>query len=133
MTDSDRYAFDVIGEIFFGGMFGFLEHSKDHGDFIASLDAIMPVMTMAAIAPTYLRPFVMASFLFMPAAMKAGSSFKRFAKVADEASQKRVQEMEAGQVHRGDMLQQLLDITWEKGEKLNFGRRQVVMEGAVAM
>jgi hypothetical protein len=46
-----RYAFDVIGEIFLGSMFGSLKNSMDHNAYIASLDACVLVLCISAIGP----------------------------------------------------------------------------------
>lgn len=128
-----RYAFDVIGEIFFGDMFGFLENSEDHGSFIASLDALMPVLCISAIGPTYLRPLIMGSAIVIPAAFKAVKAIDGIRKAAVAAAGKRMTEIENGVAHRSDMLQQLFDIVREKGEKVNFTSREATLEAYVAM
>jgi hypothetical protein len=71
LLTTKRYAFDVIGEIFFGNMFGFLRNNMDHNAYIASLDACMPVLCISAIGPTYLRPLITASSILVPAVFKA--------------------------------------------------------------
>lgn len=132
-TNSSRYAFDVIGEIFFGGMFGFLEKSEDHGAYIASLDALMPVLCISAIGPFYMRPFIMCSAIILPAALKAVKAIAGIQKAAIAASQKRLEEIKDGKDSRGDMLQQIFDIVQEKGEKLNFTEREATLEAYIAM
>jgi hypothetical protein len=128
-----RYAFDVIGEIFFGDMFGFLQNSEDHGAFIASLDALMPVLCISAIGPSYLRPLIMTSAIFIPAALKAVKAIDGIRKAAVAAAGKRMKSIEDGAAARHDMLQQLFDIVREKGEKVNFSSREVTLEAYVAM
>lgn len=132
-TDSDRYTFDVVGEIFFGSMFGFLEHSKDHEAYIASLDALMPVLCVAAVASNYMRPLVMGSAIAIPVVFKALKALESIRNAAVIATKKRVKEVEDGKVPRNDMLQQLFDIVQEKGEKANFSGREVTLEAYVAM
>ncbi|KAF1939453.1 cytochrome P450 [Clathrospora elynae] len=127
------YAFDVIGEIFFGGMFGFLENSEDHGAFIASLDALMPVLCISGIGPAHLRPFIMCSAIFIPAAFRAVKAIDGIRKAAVDAAGKRIKEIEVGAVPRTDMLQQLFDIVREKGEKVNFSSREATLEAYAAM
>ncbi|KAF2709865.1 cytochrome P450 [Pleomassaria siparia CBS 279.74] len=127
------YAFDVIGEILFGSMFGFLKNSEDHGALIASLDVLMPVLCIAAIGPWYMRPFVMCSAIIIPSAFKAAQAVDGIRKAAVEAARKRKTDNEAGVEHRQDMLQQLFDIVSEKGEKLNFTDKEVTLEAWVAM
>jgi hypothetical protein len=105
----------VIGEIFFGDMFGFLQNSEDHGAFIASLDALMPVLCISAIAPSCLRPVIMMSAIVIPAASKAVKAIDGIRKAAVEAAGKRLKSIEDGTPVRNDMLQQLFEIVQEKG------------------
>lgn len=114
-------------------MFGFLEKSEDHGAFIASLDALMPVLCISAIAPWYMRPFIMASAIVVPAALKAVKAVDGIRKAAVEAAGKRKKDIDDGVAHRNDMLQQLFDIVREKGEKVNFTDKEATLEAWVAM
>jgi hypothetical protein len=114
-------------------MFGFLQNSEDHGAFIASLDALMPVLCISAIAPTYLRPLIMCSAIAIPAAFRAVKAIDGIRKAAVEASGKRMKEIVDGVVPRTDMLQQLFDTVREKGEKVNFSSREATLEAYVAM
>jgi type IV secretory pathway TrbL component len=123
----------VIGEIFFGDMFGFLENSEDHGAYIASLDALMPVLCIAAIAPGYLRPLIMGSAIVIPAAFKAIKAIDGIRKAAVDATNKRLKDIEMSSARRGDMLQQLFDVVREKGEKVNFNTSEATLEAYVAM
>jgi hypothetical protein len=123
----------VIGEIFFGDMFGFLQDSEDHGAFIASLDALMPLLCMTAIAPSYVRPIIMTSAIVIPAALKAVKAVDGIREAAVAATSKRMRRIEEGAPVRNDMLQQLFNIVQEKGEKLNFTSREATLEAYSAM
>lgn len=114
-------------------MFGFLEKSEDHGAFIASLDALMPVLCISAIGPTYLRPLIMGSAIAIPAAFRAVKAIDGIRKAAVIAAGKRMKENADGVPHRHDMLQQLFDIVQEKGEKVNFSSDEATLEAYVAM
>jgi len=46
LTNVDRYAFDVIGELFFGKKFGFLDERQDWGTYIKTLDILLPIFVM---------------------------------------------------------------------------------------
>jgi hypothetical protein len=127
-----RYAFDVVGEIFFGDMFGFLKNSEDHGAFIASLVALMPVLCMSAIAPSYLRP-IMTSAIAVPYMLRAVKAINGIREAAVAAAENRIKNIELGAPVRNDMLQQLFDIVREKGEKINFGSREATLEAYVAI
>lgn len=52
-NQSPRYAFDVIGEVFFGHMFGFMEYRHDHASLITSLQQILPVISTVALSPSW--------------------------------------------------------------------------------
>ncbi|OAL17876.1 hypothetical protein AYO22_11220 [Fonsecaea multimorphosa] len=41
-----RFAFDVIGELFYGSMFGFLKERRDVGGYMATLDGLIPFFTV---------------------------------------------------------------------------------------
>jgi hypothetical protein len=123
----------VVGEIFFGDMFGFLENSEDHGAYIASLDALMPVLCIAAIAPGYLRPLIMSSAIIIPAAFQAVKAIDGIRRAAVEATSRRLKSIEMSSARRNDMLQQLFDVVREKGEKVNFSTSEATLEAYVAM
>lgn len=121
----------MIGEIFFGRMFGLLEKSQDHGDYIASLDACMPMLCISAVGPTYLRPLVTASSIVSPAVSKAIMALDSLRKTAIVATGIRNQR-KGGERH-DDMLGQLLDIADRKDSGANFGISEVTLEAYTAM
>lgn len=61
----------MIGELFFGRMFGFMKKSEDHESYIKSIDTILPYLTSASSAPKAFRPFILTPILFSSAARKA--------------------------------------------------------------
>jgi hypothetical protein len=121
----------VIGEIFFGRMFGFLNKREDHGDYIASLDACMPVLCISAIGPRYLRPLIMACSILIPAVSKAVKAIDGIYKAAIVATDKR-SKVPSGE-RQNDMLGQLLDIANMKGNMKNFSNSEVTLEAHTAM
>ncbi len=127
------YAFDVVGELSFGNMFGFMEKNTDIGGWIAGLDVLMPVPCVAAIAPTYYRPFIMISAILLPHVYKALKSFEGVATSAIDVVGKRVKEIDAGTADRIDMLQQFSKIVRDKGSKVNFTDKEVTLDGYIAM
>lgn len=127
------YAFDVVGELSFGNMFGFMEKDTDIGGWIGALDALMPVLCIAAIAPTYLRPIIMGSAILIPTVFKALKSFEGIHTAAVDVVAKRVKEINAGTADRIDMLQQFSKIVREKGDKVNFTDSEVTLEAYIAM
>lgn len=129
-----RYTFDVVGELFFGRMFGFLEKSEDHNNWIHSLDALMPLLCVTCIAPSYMRNFILASALVIPgsvAALQAIAKINAAAKscVSDNLALKDEDESKA----RTDILTQLYNIYKEKGDKVDFHMGDIEQESWVAL
>ena len=56
--DWNRYTFDIIGELFYGRAFGFLDEGKDQNDWIKSLDKMIPFVCLMGVAPPILRPLI---------------------------------------------------------------------------
>lgn len=129
------YANDIIGELYFGKAFGFLEKSYDHGGWMHSLELLMPFLCMCAVAPAFVRPLVLASSLAVPGALKALKAVENIATSAracvsqrfDQGAQLETEEK------RTDMLQQLYDIHLEKGSKVDFNMGDIEQEAYVAL
>jgi cytochrome P450 len=119
------YTFDTVGELMFGKMFGFLEKREDHGNFIRSLETLLPLIVTGAVAPAYARPFIMGSGIFVPAALRAIKALGNIRNAALGAVSNRKKEVEDGIADRYDLLQQMLDIAREKGEKADYGENEV--------
>lgn len=129
-----RYAFDVIGELYFGRMFGFMEDRTDHGSYIASLDALLPVLTITALAPTYTRPILFAMSALSPKIRKALSAIEHIAQAARDCVSSRSNALSIGNIDlRKDLLAQLFHISKEKGEKIDFGIGEIQYEAYVAL
>ena len=114
-------------------MFGYLEHSVDYQNVIRSLDLLMPVLVIAAVAPSYMCQIVMASAIVLPGGWKAVGVIDALSAKAKAATRNRLQDLEGGMTRRNDTLQQLIDICHEKGAKANFGTDEVTLEGYTAL
>ncbi|KAI0482569.1 cytochrome P450 oxidoreductase [Xylariaceae sp. FL0804] len=128
------YAFDVIGEMYFGRAFGFLEKSEDHNRWIHSLDLLMPFLCTTCVAPSFLRPLIMGSALVVPGALTALKSIGATNAAAKEVVRQRLArgpEVEGKQ--RTDLLEQLYAIHIEKGSKVDFGIGDIEQEAWVAL
>ncbi|KAK6369088.1 hypothetical protein LTR64_007248 [Lithohypha guttulata] len=129
------YTFDVIGELFFGQMFGFMDKEEDHKSYIACMDALMPVLLQVSLAPQYYRPFIFMSSALSSTVRKALKSFDVITNAAKECVARRV-DNEAKVVEeakRNDIMQQLLDIVHEKGDKVDFKIGEVQFEAFAAL
>ena len=127
------YAFDVVGVLFFGRMFGFMDGRSDYQSYIASLDSLMPPMCIAECAATYARPFVLGSTILIPSMRKTLKALSNIAEAARTSVDQRSRELQTGQEQRSDILQQLFDIQTEKGEKVDFGIPEIRQEVYGAM
>lgn len=115
----------MIGELLFGNMFGFMERRHDHGSYIASLDALLPPMIIAAVAPVYYRPFILGSSIIVPATRRAIQGLDGIRIAALTAVAQRRKQVEDGTANRYDLLQQMMDIVHEKGDGVNFTHSEV--------
>ncbi|KAJ0107927.1 pisatin demethylase [Diaporthe amygdali] len=128
------YAFDVIGELYLGEMFGFLQNNHDHGGWIRSLDLLMPFLCLCAVAPVSARPFILASSLFVPGSFKALKAVEHIGISARSYVARRFDEgtrLESRK--RSDMLQQLFEVHLEKGDKVDFHMGDIEQEAYVAL
>lgn len=129
------YAYDVVGELYFGRAFGFLEHSHDHGGWIRSMHLLIPFLCMCAVAPAYVRPLILASSLVMPGSLKALKAIENIGTAARTCVAKRFEQdpLEEAPGERTDILQQLYGIPVEKGFKLDFNMGDIEQEAYVAL
>ncbi|KIW22183.1 uncharacterized protein PV07_12094 [Cladophialophora immunda] len=128
------YAFDVIGELYFGRMFGFMEKASDYGKYIASLDTLMPVICLSGIAPAYTRPLILASSVFSSNVRKALKAIDHIAAAARQCVAKRLEGISSGNPSlRRDILHQLLEISQNKAKEVDFGVHEVEYEAYVAL
>lgn len=58
LLKSFRYTFDIIGELFYGHAFGFVDEGKGQNDWIKSLDKMIPFVCLMGVGPRILRPFI---------------------------------------------------------------------------
>ncbi|KAI3401675.1 hypothetical protein diail_9339 [Diaporthe ilicicola] len=128
------YAFDVIGELYLGEMFGFLQNNQDHGGWIRSLDLLMPFLCLCAVAPVSARSLIFASSLFVPGSFKALKAVEHMGVSAKSYVARRFDEgTRLKSRKRTDILQQLYDVHLEKGARLDFHMGDIEQEAYVAL
>ncbi|OAQ60423.1 cytochrome P450 oxidoreductase [Pochonia chlamydosporia 170] len=123
------YAFDVVGELFYGRQFGFMETRSDYEGYIESLDTLMPAVAAASVLPSYVRPFQVLGHLF-PQVHKALVCYDNIVIAAKQTVNNRMQLMREGGVKRSDLLDKLFRIAAEKEE---FTTADVTTEAWVSM
>ena len=128
-----RYAFDVIGELYFGKTFGFMEDRHDYGQYIQALDTLMPPMVVASTSASYARPFILGSAILIPAARSAIKALNLIATAAKRCVSQRFEDVKAGKEVRHDMTDQMIEIYRENGAKLDFTLHDIEQEAYVAL
>lgn len=129
-----RYAFDVIGKLFFSNPFGFLQNAHDHAGYIHALDLLIPLIAVACTAPTYVRPLVLVSGAAIPRVFKALKALKHIESASLACVVQREHVIAQGKAEEcEDMLQSFFDIMREKGQEKDFGITEVKMEAYGAL
>lgn len=113
-------------------MFGFMQERHDYKSYIAALDTLLPLILTVAIAPIYSRPFILASSLFSSTVRKGLKAIDHIAQAARDCVAARLKKIDNSLIEE-DLLQQLLTVVSEKGEKVDFGISQVQHEAYVAL
>ncbi|KAK7742957.1 hypothetical protein SLS63_000525 [Diaporthe eres] len=125
------YTFDVLGELYYGEMFGFMKDREDHNNWIWALDKMIPFVCFAGVTSPLLRPLVYAAMAVLPLGKQIGEGSKNIA----ESSSRLMEERFDGRVstERQDMAHQIFQIYKEKGEKVDFGWGDVQQESFGAL
>lgn len=130
------YAFDVIGELYFGRMFGFMDTGGDYQSLIHSLDVLNPVMASMAVSATYARTAIVLSAITSKSVRIALKGIDHVTMTAKACVKERLEQILASDgyaVPRHDLLQQLIGIMQERGEKIDFGISEIEYEAYVAL
>jgi hypothetical protein len=129
----EMYAYDNIGVVFFGKQFGFMKDRIDYGNYIESVHQAMPFLHILASAPAYARPFLMGGAACVPRLLKAVLAVDGVKKTAERETYEAQARAEADTAKRVDVTSSLLGVMREKGEKNNFGLREIVSENWTAV
>ena len=133
------YAFDVIGELYFGSQFGFLETGKDVQNYMEILGRRIPAfINIANLPPVWRMPYVLSQML----RKSFREDMKRIRGLEDVGparieEKRKLMEAEAGeldeagreQIGRTDMLAKLFELHRTRGEKEDFGAADIEQEG----
>ncbi|KAF7187940.1 Cytochrome P450 monooxygenase [Pseudocercospora fuligena] len=134
-SPSLAYTFDVLGELFFGGAFGFLESRSDHGRWIESLDTLMPIIVVLALLPKLYRPvFLIFSILSSPT-RGALSILNGIAETAKHIVSEKQQKLQgnSSQQQRRDILSKLFDLKSRRGEAEDYTIADIQYESHVSL
>lgn len=132
-----RYAYDVVGAVFFGKQFGFLEDRHDYGNYIRSVHQAMPILSVVAQAPSYVRPLLLLGAVAVPRLFKAVMAVDQIKKNAIKSASAASANSTAHISSKHDVLSQLLTMVREHAkeaekeetkEKLLLTRKEVNSE-----
>lgn len=93
------YAFDVIGELFYGQQFGFMKNRHDYGHYIESLDTLLPAVAVACVLPSYVRPLQVLGHL-LPPMHRALQCYNNIVAAAKQAVGQRQKLMQENKIER---------------------------------
>ncbi|TVY21774.1 Cytochrome P450 monooxygenase gsfF [Lachnellula arida] len=128
-----RYTYDIIGELFFGKAYGFLEKEQDIDNLMAAAGAVAPFEGMMGMAPVWAKPFMM-WMLAIPNIARGIMNFQKVKVTGKKLVADRMKTMEnQDKSGRNDMLGKMLSIVWEKGERVDWTVLDVEQECFVAM
>ena len=122
-----RFTYDIIGELFFGKSYGFLEQESDVGNLMAAGDTVTPFMGMMGMAPAWMRPLLM-SMLAVPSIASALKNIGKVKATGKKQVAERLSEVEDGKETRGDILGKLVQIVQNKGQKVDWTTQDVEQE-----
>ncbi|PYI19102.1 cytochrome P450 [Aspergillus violaceofuscus CBS 115571] len=128
------YAYDAVGEFYFGRMFGFLQNGHDHLGYLAATDVLIPAMALAGVMPSYIRPIFMLVGFMSGRIRKAFGALEHLTKAADTVVEDRISEAKKAEGRPGhsDILTRIFDIYHDKGKSLDFEVTDVKMEAFLA-
>ncbi|KAL2864115.1 cytochrome P450 [Aspergillus lucknowensis] len=124
------YTFDVVGELFFGQQFGFMRDEHDFGNYILSLDTMMPTTTLLCVLPVFLRYFQVFLGLLFPSIRKAVEGFNEIRRAGKFWVDHRLQQMADRKVNRSDLLDKLFKVRQNKSD---FDIPEIQNESVVAI
>ena len=131
---SCRYAFDVLGELFYGKMFGFMSERTDIGNCMKAIDSLLPAFTIGGTLPSYLtKLYLISKILVSPSFRGALGAVKSLEIASKAAVDRRKQELMENQDNKRDMLRKMLEINANRGEKVNFTHQHIIVESHNSM
>ncbi|KAE8331462.1 cytochrome P450 [Aspergillus sergii] len=125
------YAYDVIGELYFSKMFGFLQAGRDHLGYIDATEDLVPVQFLAANMPTYVRGLFMLTGILFPKVRRALRALGNLTDATNEMLKDRLATLESdseSKSQRHDILGKLLEISHKRGKELDFVLDDIKME-----
>ena len=118
--DRYRYAFDVIGELYFGKRFGFMEEGTDHGTYMESVWNLVSVLAWVSMLPLYAQKAVFAGAFAISSVRRSITVMQNMIQTAKQRVAERQRDIKEGKPTRQDLLGKSLTIHHERGKEENF-------------
>ena len=126
----NRYAFDVIGELFFGHQFGFMRDEHDYGRYIECLDTLLPGIAVSCVLPAYIRPFNSSIGMLFPTIRSSIKGFDEIRVAGKYWTNARQEQMQSKSAERIDLLDKFFRI---KESKEGYDIPEIQSEACTAM
>ena len=124
----------MLGELFYGKMFGFMKERTDVGNYMKAIDSLLPAFTIGGTMPSYLtKLYFVSTVLLSPSVRGALGAVKHIENASVAAVERRKQEIEEKKDDKRDMLRKMLEITADRGDKINFTHSDICVESHSSM
>ena len=124
----------MLGELFYGKMFGFLRQHTDIGGYMKAIDSLLPAFTIGGTLPSYLtKLYFLSTVILSPSVRGALGAVKHIAHASETAVENRKREMAERDDDRQDMLRKMLEINADRGEKIDFTHQHICVESHSSM
>jgi cytochrome P450 len=127
----EMFAYDTIGRVQYGRMFGFLETGTDVGRWIESVTNALPLLHVAAAGPRYMITPIMLTAILIPGMAKSFNAVGQISTQAKGITQERMQENSSdmsSKLQRHDVMSQLFAIMHARGDQVGFTHREITLE-----
>lgn len=111
-------------------MFGMMRERTDIGNYMKSIQSLLPAFTVGGTLPSYLsKLYLVSTILFSPSVRGALGAVKHIEEASIAAVERRVEELEGNRDDdKHDMIRKMLEISADRGEKINFKHSDIVVE-----
>ena len=106
-----------------------MREGKDIGGYMKAIDSLLPAFTIGGTVPSYLtKLYLISTILFSPSVRGALGAVKHLEDASRAAVKRRKQEIEQKEDDKHDILRKMLEITADRGEKINFTENDIFVE-----
>lgn len=106
-----------------------MKERTDIGNYMKAIQSLLPAFTIGGTLPSYFsKLYLISTIIFSPSVRGAIGAVTHLAKASSAAVEKRAEELKEKKDDRNDMLRKMLEISDDRGEKLDFRRGHVEVE-----